>query len=89
MIRECIEVATQAPTGATTRAGTGVVVTDQEKRGRSAEWYRDGVHGDLPQPDAVLGRPPTRTTRLRDATTQKVIDSADYLADHMARCRCT
>ena len=50
VIRECIEVATQAPTGGNNQGWHFVVVTDQEKKRPIAEWYRDGVRGVLRQP---------------------------------------
>lgn len=83
LLRECIDVATQAPTGGNNQGWHFVVVTDQAKRTQLAEWYapafaamygnRDALVASLPQddPDHV-------------ETTKRVISSAQYLADHLA-----
>jgi nitroreductase len=83
VIRECIDVATQAPTGGNNQGWHWVVVTDPEKKKPIAEWYRDAFKAFYGNRDAVLGNLPAEDTAYVD-TTRKVIDSADYLADHIA-----
>ena len=39
LIRECIDVATQAPTGGNNQGWHFVIVTDEDKRRQLAEWY--------------------------------------------------
>jgi nitroreductase len=83
VIRECIDVATQAPTGGNNQGWHFLVVTDPETKKPIAEWYRDAFKAFYGNRDAVLGNLPAEDTAFVD-TTRKVIDSADYLADHIA-----
>ncbi len=83
LIRECIELAAQAPTGGNNQGWHFVVVTDAEKRAKLAEWYAaafDIMYGD---PDAAVARLPQDDPSYID-TTRRVIGSAQYLADHLA-----
>jgi nitroreductase len=82
VIRECIEVATQAPTGGNNQGWHWVVVTDKEKMRPIAESYREAFKAFYGNRDTVLGRLDQDDTAYVD-TTRKVIDSADYLADHI------
>lgn len=82
VIRECIGVATQAPTGGNNQGWHWLIVTDPEKKRPIAEWYRDAFKAFYGNADQVLsGRDQADGTYLD--TTRKVIDSADYLADHI------
>ncbi len=83
LIRECIEVATQAPTGGNNQGWHFVVVTDADKRQKLAEWYAPAFEAMYGDPAAVEARLPADDPAYR-ATTQKVVSSAQYLADHMA-----
>lgn len=81
LVRECIEIATQAPTGSNRQGWHWVVVTDAGKRARLGEIYRRAfsIYRDLPQNAGSLatGDPG------RDATQQRVVNSAEYLAQKM------
>jgi nitroreductase len=83
LVRECLEVALQAPTGSNAQGWHFVVVTDPEKRRGLAELYRKAwavyetlpfaahnVHKDDPSMEAVQGR---------------VVASAEYLARNLER----
>jgi nitroreductase len=83
LIRECIEVAAQAPTGGNNQGWHFVVVTDADKRRQLAEWYAAAFAVMYGNPDAVLGNLPQEDTAYVE-TTKKVISSAQYLADHLA-----
>jgi nitroreductase len=83
VIRECIDVATQAPTGGNNQSWHFLVVTDPEKKRPIAGWYRKAFKAFYGDRDTVLGNLPAEDTAYVD-TTRKVIDSADYLADHLA-----
>jgi len=83
LLRECIEVATQAPTGGNNQGWHFVVVTDQAKRTQLAEWYAPAFAAMYGNPDAVVGNLPQDDPDYV-ATTKKVIGSAQYLADHLA-----
>lgn len=82
LIDECLGLAAQAPTGSNAQGWHFVVVTDREKRARLGELYRQGF-------EAFYGNREAAEAGLPDddpdyvATTKRVIDSAEYLADHM------
>ncbi len=80
LIRECLELAVQAPTGANTQGWQWVVITDAEKRAALGEIYRKGwaVYRSTPQEGQRLPRDPER---LR--TLQRIVDSSEYLAEHI------
>jgi len=83
VVRECIDVAAQAPTGGNNQGWHFVVVTDQAKRRRLAEWYAAAfavMYGDA---EAATARLPSDDPDYV-ATTKRVISSAQYLADHLA-----
>jgi nitroreductase len=81
VVRECIEIATQAPTGSNAQGWHWVVVTDAAKRAKLGEIYKRAftIYRDLPQNAGriVTGDPD------RDATQQRVISSAEYLAERL------
>lgn len=83
LVRECIEVATQAPTGGNIQGWHFVVVTDQAKRTQLAEWYAPAFAAMYGNADAALGNLPQDDPDYVE-TTKKVIGSAQYLADHLA-----
>jgi nitroreductase len=83
LIRDCIEMAAQAPTASNGQGWHFVVVTDAAKRRRLAELYRVGFDLFYGDPEAALaGMPQDDPAYL--ATQRRVIDSARYLADHLA-----
>jgi nitroreductase len=82
LLRECLELATQAPTGSNTQGWGFIVVRDEEKRRQLGEWYRQGFEMAYANPDAVLAALPQEDQGYVD-TTRRVIDSASYLAQHM------
>jgi nitroreductase len=85
VVRECLEIALQAPNGGNRQSWQFVVVTDAEKRQALGDIYRRGwaEYQKLPmnQPDAfeiLRRRNPERAEVLL-----RVSDSANYLAEHM------
>jgi nitroreductase len=84
LVRECIELASQAPTGSNAQGWHFVVVTDPDKRATLAEYYREGFQLFYGDRDAALaGMPQDDAGYL--ATQRRVVDSAAYLAEHMDR----
>jgi nitroreductase len=76
LIEECIEIALQAPTGTNRQNWAFVVVTDPDKKRAIADLYRKGgemLAGSGYPPPLPEGDP-------RIAPTERVIDSATYLA---------
>jgi nitroreductase len=84
VVRECIQLATQAPTGGNMQGWHFMVVTDPEKRAQLGEWYRNGFQMMYGDRDAAIAR-----TGLEDpnyvATQGRVIDSASYLAENLEK----
>jgi nitroreductase len=83
LLRECIEVAAQAPTGGNNQGWHFLIVTDEEKRRKLAEWYAAAFAVMYGNPEASLAALPQDDQAYLD-TTRKVISSAQYLADHLA-----
>ena len=78
LVRECLEVALQAPTGGNRQGWHWVVVTDPELRAGIAGYYKRSY-------DAYRGTRGTPVgTSPRHATQQRVVSSSDHLADHLA-----
>jgi nitroreductase len=79
VIKECLEIALQAPTGGNSQGWHFVVVTDAEKRQALGDIYRRGW--------GVYRGSRVGTPRLDDTprgqTLQRVIDSSEYLAEHI------
>lgn len=80
LIRECLELAVQAPTGSNSQRWHFVVVTDAEKKFAIAELYRKSfaVYRNMPSPVSKLASDSPRVQ-----TMNRVRDSSDYLAEHM------
>jgi len=81
VIRECLEIALQAPTGGNRQGWHFVVVTDAEKRQALGDIYRRGfvIYRKLRSAAGNLFADDLQ----RAATQQRVMDSAEYLAAHM------
>ena len=81
IIRECLEIALQAPNGGNRQPWSFVVVTDGAKRQALGDIYRRGwaLYKGLPvnAPDRLSKDPERAATQLR------ILGSADYLAEHM------
>ncbi len=76
ILKECLEVALQAPSGSNSQRWHFMVVTDAEKRLALAELYRKSFH-------AYRNSPPATTYNAeRQLIQQRVVSSADYLAEH-------
>ena len=85
LIRECLEIALQAPTGGNRQGWQWVVVTDAEKRKALGDIYRKGWATYLSQP---FNQPESFTTlQARDPqraqTLGRVFESSNYLAEHI------
>ena len=83
VIRDCLEVALQAPTGGNRQGWHFVVVTDAEKRKAIADYYKKSWDLYVDSPSGVgtlfMDDPERAPQQVR------VKDSAQYLADHMAQ----
>ncbi|MFL5654362.1 MAG: nitroreductase family protein [Ktedonobacteraceae bacterium] len=84
VLRECLELAVQAPTGASSESWHFVVVTDQEQRKALGAIYHKGYA--LYRQKTALAHPLYQGRSLppeHAATLKKVRSSSEYLADHM------
>ncbi len=84
VIRECLELAVQAPTGGNSQGWQFVFVTDQQQRNALADVYRKGWA--LYLENRKTGRanlPGAGVTPETMATLGRVLSSAIYLAEHM------
>jgi nitroreductase len=84
VIRACVEVAQQAPTGSNQQGWHFVVVTDPAKRAALGEIYKRAfdVYETMPFAAGNL----QFDDPARAATQQRVQSSARYLADVMGQC---
>lgn len=82
LVRECIDLATQAPTGGNNQGWHFMVITDADKRRQLADWYAQGFAMMYGNPDAVVANLP-QDDPAYVATTKRVISSAQYLAEHL------
>ena len=78
VIRECLELTLQAPTGSNKQGWRWVVVTDAGKRAALADLYRQGVGNYLV--DAA-----TESAAQGKAQDNRVFTSAQYLAENLER----
>ncbi len=84
VIRECLELAVQAPTGASSESWHFVVVTAQEQRKALGAIYRKGYQ--LYRQKTASAHPLYEGRSLppeHRTTLKKVRSSSEYLADHM------
>jgi len=83
LIRECIEIALQAPSGSNRQTWHWLVITDAEKRAAIGEYYRRSVESYLESPGAA-GRLHADDPD-RAPVQQRVGSSVAYLGDVMGQ----
>jgi nitroreductase len=78
LIQECIDIATQAPTGSNQQGWFFLVVTDAAKKKALADLYRKGfeMYAQMPRPERPADDP-------RAGQMPRVVDSAVHLAHTM------
>jgi len=79
ILEECLAIAQQAPSGSNSQGWHFVVVTDPAKRLAVAEAYRKGWATYRPR----SGSGGSTLSPERQAIQERVVYSAQYLADHM------
>ncbi len=83
VIRDCLDIALQAPSGSNSQAWHFLLVTNTEKIAKVADYYRQAF--------AAYATGPSRPTAQHaddpgmQATQQRVLDSASYLAENLHR----
>ena len=85
LIRECLEVAIQGPSGSNSQGWHFVVVTDEAKRARIGELYKQGfgLYRNMKESAHALAEAQEDPNDARQM--QRVVDSAEYLAENMHR----
>jgi nitroreductase len=78
LIVDCVDIATQAPTGSNRQQWQWVVVTDAQKRDVIGDCYRKSWYAY-----AASSRPTYEAADPRATRQDRVRTSAQYLADHM------
>ncbi len=84
VIRECLELAIQAPTGSNAQGWQFMVVTDPEKRATIAEFYGRSFEAYRKMPVSAHAIAEGRSDADK-AQQERVIDSAEYLAQNLAK----
>ena len=82
IVRECLEVALQAPSGSNQQGWHWLVVTDPDKRKQIADHYADSFNGYRTSSQYATNH--ASDDPDRQATQGRVASSAEYLAEHMA-----
>jgi nitroreductase len=82
LIRECIEIATQAPTSSNNQHWHFVVVTDPAKKKAIAELYQKSFNAYRSQASAAAAKAYANDPE-RARTQKRVAASSVYLSDHM------
>jgi nitroreductase len=85
LLRECVEIALQAPTGGNSQSGHFVVVTDSAKRAGIADLYRRSWAGYRKAPGSVYDRYVKEPAGPRKEQFRRVAESADHLVDNLHR----
>ena len=75
VILECLRLAIQAPTGSNMQTWRWLVVTDPDVRAQLADLYQDAARGGT--------IPRSEPSRPQTAQQQRVMDSANYLIEHI------
>ncbi|HYL42372.1 MAG TPA: nitroreductase family protein [Ktedonobacteraceae bacterium] len=84
VIKECLELAVQAPTGGNRQIWHFIVVTDPKQRQELGTIYSKGFKLYREQGAAQSANTESkRITRAQLETLKKVVSSSDYLAEHM------
>jgi nitroreductase len=81
LVRECLEIALQAPSGSNRQGWHWLVVTDPEMRARIGKLYRRSTERYLAASDP--GAAPERSGPADSDVQRRVRDSAAYLGQHM------
>ncbi len=82
VIRECLELALQAPTGSNSQGWHFVVVTDPAQRQALAELYRKGGTQYMQRQASVLQKL-SASNQQEAAAMSRIVKSAQYLIDHL------
>ena len=84
-IKECMDLAVQAPSGSNAQGWQFVFVTDQEKRQKVGEYYREAFSHYRQMPFAIHKLHSDSADASLANSQERSASSADYLADNMGK----
>ena len=84
-IKECMDLAVQAPSGSNAQGWQFVFVTDQEKRQKVGEYYREAFSHYRHMPFAIHKLHSDSADASLANSQERSASSADYLADNMGK----
>ena len=84
-IKECMDLAVQAPSGSNAQGWQFVFVTDQEKRQKIGEYYREAFSHYRHMPLAIHKLHADSADASLTNSQERSASSADYLADNMGK----
>ena len=84
-IKECMDLAVQAPTGSNAQGWQFVFVTDQEKRQKIGEYYREAFSHYRHMPFAIHKLHADSADASLAKSQERSASSADFLADNMGK----
>ena len=88
VLRECVEMAVQAPSGSNAQGWQFVFVTDADKRAKIGEYYRRAFSQYREMPIAIHKLNQDSGDRALTESQQRSASSADFLAENMGKVPC-
>jgi nitroreductase len=85
IIKECLEIALQSPSGSNSQNWLFLVVTDEAKRRALADLYRQSFDSIYRNSDLAASVAYSGDDAARLATQQRVMNSAGYMSDNFHR----
>jgi len=79
LVKQCLDIALQAPNGGMRESWHWIVVTDKDLRARIGDFYRRSTESYLSTAD------PNRGASLSDVATDRLTSSSAYLGQHMGQ----
>jgi nitroreductase len=86
VLRECIGIAMQAPSGSNTQPWSFIIVTDSEKRRAIAELYRSAFKIHLQSAEPIIRQ--TFEEKGHGQQIQRINESSEYLAEYLHEVPC-
>lgn len=85
VLRECLELAVQAPTGSNAQGWQFMFVTDQKKKEKIGEYYLETWNFYKEQPYAIHALHRDTDDKTLESSQERSTSSAQYLADNIAK----
>ena len=85
VIKECLEMAVQAPSGSNAQGWQFVFVTDPDKKAKIGEYYKQAFTPYRESPMAIHTLHKDSTDEKLTASQSRSASSADYLSENMGR----